>query len=152
MNSFEKVGDFNETGVMIVEVASNASNSVANENDVVLKAPKEDPSRIAKVRVESVQPNKLVFKLVSGQLDPNKVYVFLLKNMGVERKVNSTTLNYLSPDKSSISEQGATFEVTKDGQRLTDTYTTTAGVNWNVVGDRTKLNTGAQLIQLLNMV
>ena len=145
MNSFEKVGDFNETGVMIVEVASNASNSVANENDVVLKAPKEDPSRIAKVRVESVQPNKLVFKLVSGQLDPNKVYVFLLKNMGVERKVNSTTLNYLSPDKSSISEQGATFEVTKDGQRLTDTYTTTAGVNWNVVGDRTKLNTGASL-------
>ena len=96
MNSFEKVGDFNETGVMIVEVASNASNSVANENDVVLKAPKEDPSRIAKVRVESVQPNKLVFKLVSGQLDPNKVYVFLLKNMGVERKVNSTTLNYLA--------------------------------------------------------
>ena len=65
--------------------------------------------------------------------------------MGVERKVNSTTLNYLSPDKSSISEQGATFEVTKDGQRLTDTYTTTAGVNWNVVGDRTKLNTGASL-------
>ena len=28
---------------------------------------------------------------------------------------------------------------------MTDTYTTTAGVNWNVVGDRTKLNTGASL-------